>query len=319
MRASLPRFRTKPAEPVRPGICLNCGAHVESKYCSECSQENEPLRLGIGHIFVDALEEFIKFDSKLFNTLRPLFFKPGFLTQEWARGRRVGYISPFKLYLTSTFLFFLVAAWNVDRGQAIDLKTNVKVKGGTNPSPTGNKETPEDAVEAYMNRISAKIDHADKEDIAMAVFDKLPMALFIFLPVFAAGLKLFYIRSGRYYVEHLVFSLHNHAFYFLTLTATSLFPWGGDTIGFLVCVVYSVIAMKRFYGQRWPKTLFKTSVLGCGYLILLSITLLGALFAGLTAMPDTAATASEPEMQAKAGVPGKGLTEGRPATSAQKP
>lgn len=289
MRASLPRFRTKPPEPVQPGICLNCGARVESKYCSECSQENEPLRLGIGHIFVDALEEFIKFDSKLFNTLRPLFLKPGFLTQEWARGRRVGYISPFKLYLTSTFLFFLIAAWTVDHDPALNVKTNVKVASPSKDSLQDRQhppEIPEGPIEEYVDRATKKLDKADAKDIPKVIVEKLPTALFILLPVFAIGLKIFYVRSGRYYVEHLVFSLHNHAFYFMVLSLTSLLPGSMDSVGFLICAVYSLLAMKRYYAQSWPKTLVKSSMLGCGYLVLLGFTLFGAIVAGLMAMPD---------------------------------
>jgi len=46
--------------------------------------------------------------------------------------------------------------------------------------------------------------------------------MFIFLPLIAAVLSLLYIRSGRYYVEHLLFVVHFHAFFFLTGIAVLL-------------------------------------------------------------------------------------------------
>ena len=39
--------------------------------------------------------------------------------------------------------------------------------------------------------------------------------MFIFLPLIAAVVAVLYIRSGRYYVEHLLFVVHFHAFFFL--------------------------------------------------------------------------------------------------------
>lgn len=44
-----------------------------------------------------------------------------------------------------------------------------------------------------------------------------PTMIFLLLPVFALLLKLLYIRSGRSYVEHLIFGLHSHAFTYLVL------------------------------------------------------------------------------------------------------
>ncbi len=43
----------------------------------------------------------------------------------------------------------------------------------------------------------------------------LPRAMFLFLPLLAAGMKLLYWRPRHYYVEHLLLFLHNHAFVFL--------------------------------------------------------------------------------------------------------
>ena len=44
-------------------------------------------------------------------------------------------------------------------------------------------------------------------------------AMFVFLPLLALAMKLLYWRPKRYYVEHLLFLIHNHAFVFLALSA----------------------------------------------------------------------------------------------------
>ncbi|MGV3616880.1 MAG: DUF3667 domain-containing protein [Fimbriimonas sp.] len=283
------RFRPKPP-PAPPPIatCLNCGAEVASKFCPDCGQENEPLRLGIGYIFRDALEEFVKFDSKLVATLQPLFLRPGHLTREWSSGRRVRYISPFKLYLTATFLFFFVTSFRVDHRPVSPSKARVK----KDLVSVGDQEKLDQAPPfvQHIVRAAEKIDSAEDTDekaVQHLMLDNIPKALFVLLPLFALALKLVYIRSGRFYVEHLVFALHNHAFYFMVLTGVTFLPGSmGDVGGFFWCAVYSVLALKRNYAQGWIKTLFKGWMLGCGYSILLMFAMIGAFFLGAMNMPD---------------------------------
>jgi predicted RNA-binding Zn-ribbon protein involved in translation (DUF1610 family) len=80
----------------------------------------------------------------------------------------------------------------------------------------------------------------------------------------AAILKLLYWRQGRYYVEHFIFLMHQHAGAYLLLTffvaAEVWIPWWPDAIIGLVLIWIAVallIALKRYYGQKWPITVFK--------------------------------------------------------------
>ena len=52
-------------------------------------------------------------------------------------------------------------------------------------------------------------------ELAASIVHNVPRAMFIFLPVLALIMKLMYWRPKRYYVEHLLFLIHNHAFVFL--------------------------------------------------------------------------------------------------------
>lgn len=88
--------------------CLNCGTIVQGHYCQNCGQENiEPKETFWGmvtHFFYDITH----FDGKFFVTLKDLFFKPGFLSAEYIRGRRVTYLHPIRMYIFTSALFFLV-------------------------------------------------------------------------------------------------------------------------------------------------------------------------------------------------------------------
>ena len=52
---------------------------------------------------------------------------------------------------------------------------------------------------------------------AQAVMQQIPTMMFFFLPLIAVVLKLLYIGTGRYYVEHLIFALHFHSAVFVLL------------------------------------------------------------------------------------------------------
>ena len=127
------------------------------------------------------------------------------------------------------------------------------------------------------------------------MFDNIPKMMFLFLPLIAGVLAVLYWRSGRYYVEHLLFVVHFHAFFFLIgivallldLLAKAL-PAGarggievaqavlGTALVFYV-PWYLLKAMRRVYAQSWWKTLPKFALLGLAYLISLVFTVLGLL------------------------------------------
>jgi Protein of unknown function (DUF3667) len=88
--------------------CLNCGTTVLGKYCQVCGQENvEPKETAwqlSSHLFNDLTH----FDGKVFSSMRDLVLKPGFLSKEYMQGRRVRYLHPIRMYLFTSFIFFLV-------------------------------------------------------------------------------------------------------------------------------------------------------------------------------------------------------------------
>src|SRR6202000_2557918 len=94
-----------PPPPPRPALaCRNCGAQAPSKFCPDCGQETtlHPPTLG------EFLHEFVGHYVALEGTLWLLLCRPGWLTREYLGGRRRRYVLPLRLYLTASFVFFLV-------------------------------------------------------------------------------------------------------------------------------------------------------------------------------------------------------------------
>ncbi len=88
--------------------CLNCGTTVVGKYCHNCGQENVDPKESVWQLLSHFFSDITHFDGKFFSTLKDLLFKPGFLSKEYMNGRRARYLNPIRMYLFTSFIFFLV-------------------------------------------------------------------------------------------------------------------------------------------------------------------------------------------------------------------
>jgi len=87
------------------GPCLNCGAALAGRYCSNCAQSARPHRTLAG-MAGEFLFNLWNFDTKAWRTLPLLLFRPGTLTRDYVYGKRARYISPLAAFLVSIFLMF---------------------------------------------------------------------------------------------------------------------------------------------------------------------------------------------------------------------
>lgn len=88
--------------------CLNCNAVVHGRYCSVCGQENLEPQENAGHLISHFFQDITHFDGKFFSSLKYLIIKPGFLSAEYVAGRRASYLNPVRMYVFTSFAFFLV-------------------------------------------------------------------------------------------------------------------------------------------------------------------------------------------------------------------
>jgi hypothetical protein len=144
--------------------------------------------------------------------------------------------------------------------------------------------TPE-RLKAVCERVMAD----DGRTFLSRLLDNVPAALFILLPLMAFVLKLLYPLSKRYYVEHLLFVVHFHAFVFLILTLQVLFSrLAGllsvtDAIAAITAIavslyvpIYFYKSMRRVYEQGHFFTTVKFLGLFFTYTAGLSVIFVGA-------------------------------------------
>jgi hypothetical protein len=121
-----------------------------------------------------------------------------------------------------------------------------------------------------LRALCEKVVADDGAALADKLTDNIPAALFVLLPLMAFILKLLYPLSKRYYVEHLLFVVHFHAFFFLMLILQMLFSRLGALLALpesvvaitlvmtsLYIPVYLYRAMRRVYEQRHMVTVPK--------------------------------------------------------------
>ena len=291
-------------------------------------------------------------EGRLPRTLGALFFRPGLLTRDYLDGRVERYIRPFKLYLVSSLVLFLLVGLLSMRGvTALELSpgsTAIQIspdapflpgdvgralraarespevrealQGAESPEEIAailralDERAPDEAQDAVpegdplpdtteaagpdpeargdlpwyerlqvntgnarvdaiiQNRVQrlGRMEPADAiREVVRTFLNYLPTLMFLLLPVFAGILKLLYLRSPRFYVEHFVFVLHTHAFIFGIFTLSLLLGWTG--VGFLPplllawAAVYLYLALRRVYGQGYRKTALKYWCLGWLY------------------------------------------------------
>lgn len=295
---SLKHTRERRKARPRPDHCLNCGTPATGKFCAGCGQESKDHTVALRPLLADLLAEVASWDSKLARTLVPLVIRPGFLTNEYNAGRRVPYLSPLKLYLTVSVLFFLVLAWKhpvaniqVEPGGVIIGKSG-GMGMSRRPAPrtaaeydARQKALPPAQRDAPFNQVMARHAYKAKQSpqgFISALLNDIPKMMFFLLPLFAAVLKLMYWRKRRLYVEHLIFLLHVHAFAFLALTPLLLIhpAWLVGCVS-LALLVYVFAALRVVYKQGRIKTPIKFFLLGTGYVFLLALCIVGTTMAAL--------------------------------------
>ncbi len=104
------RPATSTSEATEPTeSCANCATPLVGQYCSRCGQRARGRLISIWELVRDAIGDLFELDSRLWQTLLPLVFRPGKLTRDYLMGRRARFMPPFRTYLVLSVVFFLVA------------------------------------------------------------------------------------------------------------------------------------------------------------------------------------------------------------------
>ncbi|HVT31924.1 MAG TPA: DUF3667 domain-containing protein [Rhodanobacteraceae bacterium] len=71
---------------------------MHGPYCYACGQPEKGMIRQLASVMSDVLDTIFNIDSRVFRSLGPLYVRPGYLTLEYFAGRRVRYVTPFRLF-----------------------------------------------------------------------------------------------------------------------------------------------------------------------------------------------------------------------------
>lgn len=262
-------------------------------YCFDCGQHARESARSFSALFHDAWHTATHLDGRFWQSLYTLLLKPGKLTKEYFAERRARYLPPVRLYLVLSVLFFAfgLATPHKNSGLPSVAATHDAApakKKSWSVFDIGDCNDVKSSFGWLQNtlRQSCLRNQEDRgESVEHAFIANIPKMMFLLVPMMALVMLILYWRPRRYYVEHLVFFLHNHAAIFLLLLIQALLGWvatwlawrtfGGWVIAIisLYSVWYVYRAMRVFYGQGRLLTLAKLFVIGITYLFGFSFTL----------------------------------------------
>ena len=289
--------------------CLNCGSTIQGKFCSNCGQENLEIHESFGHMMNHAISDYFHFDHQFFNTLKPLLFKPGFLTNEYMAGRRVKYLHPVKMYIFISIVYFLLAFQHKETQQPVNIKFNASTEKQANKQT--NKANPDSTYEQYQatqlklpqnKRDGAILHWGTKKAYAyskkygknsLEVFQEqvqhnIPKSMFVLMPLFALGLMIAFRKNKKFYVEHLIYSFHFHCFLFLFSSVVILIQlilpgsWTGlgsalAILEIVVVLVYFYKSLRAVYHRSAFRTITKMTGILLTYIVMAAVCLVGVI------------------------------------------
>lgn len=251
--AASAQFTGTPAHSAGNTHCLNCATPLTGPYCHACGQHDFDINRSFWHTFLEALENIFHFDGKFFRNIITLLFSPGRLTADFLAGRRASQVPPFRLYIFTAFIFFLLLlAGNRGKDGAqfspiINDAAPAGLRSGGQPAALEEALTAvrdpvaaqniRDQIAARPKKAAASKPAVPEEkssfetwaedqgqramkpefqrEIGARFLTAVPKMLLFCLPIFALLTRFLFRKSGNVFLEHLVIALHFHTFIFL--------------------------------------------------------------------------------------------------------
>lgn len=236
--------------------CPSCNNQFVGRYCNQCGEKLlEENDFKIRSIFEQAIGAITNLDSKLFRTLKALFFQPGFLSAKYIQGVRVAYMKPFQIFIIANIFFFIfLSEIDIFRTPSkwffIEDFDSIRV------------------LEQVREIIAAKeISQAEVAILYDAKSSNLAKGfIFLLLPIIALIAHLLHWKQKLAFGKHIIFSIHYFAF---VLIFAVLWTEIVDAVVQefhnlyyvvpiqLIITIYLIIAFRRVYKDSWWQAIWK--------------------------------------------------------------
>ncbi|NOT76725.1 MAG: DUF3667 domain-containing protein [Cyclobacteriaceae bacterium] len=222
--------------------CINCGAEVQGKFCSQCAQPSPPKKLSFGNLYHDFQARIYGFDGMFPRTLKDLTIHPGPASRCFIEGNRVLYYGPVGYFFLMITLMLLIAEI-----LSVDLVAFMK-----------------SASETFQTVKPGKGQAQFQKMVLQFSSDNIKLFSFAIIPIQAfVSRYIFFRKSGLTFLEQSVlpFYLQGHM-YWLSIFALIYFKISGvyfpnDIMVVMMILYFSYGQMSFFTHQSKVKAFLK--------------------------------------------------------------
>lgn len=308
-----------PEPPER--ACANCGSALNGHYCAICGQANTEVKRPIWSLIKDLLHIVLDLDGRAYHSLFLLFTRPAYLSRAYISGQRARFTPPLRLFLAISILFFVVVS--AENGlqrltsamrdlqaqqtqvENTESQQDTNVAGGRLAAEFDEQDLEE--IYGLIERINLPLlsdqananlhlvmrDQAennyralveDPREALQNLLQYITVFMLVLMPLLALIQAIAYFPARRYYIEHLVLTVHNTAFVILVFLLQTLVglvtalnvpvlsaaaDWL-STLSMIWIVVYLYLSQKFFFGWGWWLTGFLFLLTSLAYSIIFS-------------------------------------------------
>lgn len=246
--------------------CKNCGTAFEGKFCPNCSQKAATHRFTLAHFAHETTHAVTHTDKGVLLLIKEMFVRPGVVAREYVEGKRKKYFNPITfLLILMAVQVFAVKKTDIYGNFTRQMQKAYEAMAKANP----------DSVKGIQD-FNQQLKKADKQ--ASIATDNNKLLTVIFIPLLSALTWLFFKKSGFNYAENLVFNVLINAQLIVWFLLICIIPVLIKVklvvlvmyIYIIASWVYSLVAYKQFYRQKWGWIILKGLTVQLIYFVILT-------------------------------------------------
>ena len=198
-------------------LCVSCGHALNGRYCVHCGERAlAPDEFLLRRFVADAAHDITSADAKLYRSFWLLIRRPGLLTLEYLRGKRVVYLRPIQLFLLANLVYFVVQPYTGFSG------FNTALQGQWHGQFYSQAFHIRERVEQRIAERGTTVDsYATEFNRRSSIYARTLTAIFI--PLFGLAAALVFAARRRPLASHFVFATHFLAWHLLVVMSAFLF------------------------------------------------------------------------------------------------